>query len=90
MRFPGRDQQEIADFDALPPLADGLDAAAFVAVEPFVFVGMHVLAAARNVALERMQINVKHVGHDADFSDSGRCFFHRAGHFSIGGMKLSI
>ena len=51
-------EQEIADFDALPPLADGLDAAAFIAVEPLVFVGMHVLAAARNVALERMQINV--------------------------------
>ena len=84
--FSGRDQQEVADFHALAPLADGLDAAAFAAVEPFIFVGMHVLAATRNVALERVQIHVKHVGHDADFSDSGRCFFHRAGHFSIGGV----
>ena len=46
MRLSGRDQQEVADFHALAPLADGLDAAAFAAVEPLVFVWMNMLAAA--------------------------------------------
>ena len=46
MRLSGRDQQEVSHFYALSPLPDGLDAASLAAVEPFIFVGMHMLTAA--------------------------------------------
>ena len=46
MRLSRRDQQEIPHLHAFAPLPDGLDAAALAAVEPFIFIGMHMLTAA--------------------------------------------
>ena len=37
-----------------------------------------------------MKVDVKHIGHDTDFFDSGRCISHRAGHFSIGGGFVEL
>ena len=46
VRLSGRDQQEVAHFDAFAPLPDGLDAASLAAVEPFIFIGVNMLTAA--------------------------------------------